>query len=79
MQVRYVLWGLIVKDPVHEQILLFYFIYIQVVFVGSLFSPLNFWSVVRAVSGKINFTALLCREFNIFLRRSLHLFHTTDA
>ena len=28
----------------------------------------NFWSVVRVVSGKINFTALLCREFNLFLR-----------
>ena len=39
----------------------------------------NFWSVVRVVSGKTNFTALLCREFNLFLRTSLHLSHTTDA
>ena len=31
----------------------------------------NFWSVVRVVSGKINFTALLCRELNLFLRTSL--------
>ena len=30
-----------------------------------------FWSVVRVVSGKINFTGLLCREFNIFLRTSI--------
>ena len=36
MQVRYVLWGLIAKDHVHEQT--FVMIYIQVVFVGSLFS-----------------------------------------
>ena len=33
--------------------------------------PFNFWSVVRVASGKINFTALLCREFNLFLRTSL--------
>ena len=32
---------------------------------------LNFWSVVRVVSGKINFTALLCREFTYFLRTSV--------
>ena len=32
----------------------------------------NFWSVVRDVSGRIKFTALLCREFNLFLRTSLH-------
>ena len=35
----------------------------------------NFWSVIGVVSGKINFTALLCREFNIFLRTSLRLTH----
>ena len=28
----------------------------------------NLWSVVRVVSGKINFIALMCREFNLFLR-----------
>ena len=39
----------------------------------------NFQSVVRVVSGRINFTALLCREFNLFSRTSLHPFHTTDA
>ena len=39
----------------------------------------NFWSVVRVVSGRIIFTALLCREFNLFLRTSLHPSHTTDA
>ena len=39
----------------------------------------NFRSVVRVVSGKINFTALLCREFNLFLRTSLHPSHTTDT
>ena len=39
----------------------------------------NFWSVVRVVSGRINFTALLCREFNLFLRTSLHPSYTTDA
>ena len=39
----------------------------------------NFWSVVRVVSGRINFTAVLCREFNLFLRTSLHPSHTTDA
>ena len=38
----------------------------------------NFWSVVRVVSRKINFTALLCREFNLFLRTSLHPSHTID-
>ena len=32
----------------------------------------NVWSEVRIVFGKINFTALLCREFNLFLRASLH-------
>ena len=36
VQVRYVLWDLIVKDPVHEQTRFF----IHVVFVGSLFSSL---------------------------------------
>ena len=30
----------------------------------------NFCSVVRVVSGRINFTALLCRESNLFLRTS---------
>ena len=39
----------------------------------------NFWSVVRVVFGKINFTALLCREFNLLLRTWLHPSHTTDA
>ena len=39
----------------------------------------NFWSVVRVVCGRINFAALLCREFNISLRTSLHPSHTTDA
>ena len=33
---------------------------------------LNFWSVVRVVPGKINFAALLRREFNLFLRILLH-------
>ena len=27
--------------------------------------PFNFWSVVTVVSGKVNFTAFLCREFNL--------------
>ena len=27
----------------------------------------NFWSVVTVVSGKINFTAFLCREFDLLL------------
>ena len=35
----------------------------------------NFWSIIRVVSGKINFTALLCRECNLFLRPSLRLTH----
>ena len=53
---------------------------IPVVCVGSLSSSiLNFWSVVRVVSGKINFTVLLCREYNLFLRTSLHPSHTTDV
>ena len=43
----------------------------------------NFWSVVRVVvrvvSGKINFTVLLCREFNLLLRTLLHPSHATDA
>ena len=39
----------------------------------------NFWSVVGVVSGNIKFTTLLCREFNLLLRTSLHLSHTTDA
>ena len=39
----------------------------------------NFWSVVRVVSGRINFTPLLWREFNLILRTSLHPSHTTDA
>ena len=39
----------------------------------------NFRSVVRVVFGKINFTALLCREFNLLLRTWLHPSHTTDA
>ena len=39
----------------------------------------NLCSVVIAVSGKINFTALLCREFNLFLRISLHLSLATEA
>ena len=33
----------------------------------------NFWSVVRVVSGRINFTALLRREFILFLRMSLYI------
>ena len=39
----------------------------------------NFWPVVRVVSGRINFTAFHCREFNLFLRTLLHLSHMTDA
>ena len=39
----------------------------------------SFWSVIRVVSGRINITALLCREFNLFLRTLLHPSHTTDA
>ena len=35
----------------------------------------NFWSVIRVVSGKINFKALLCREFNLFLRTRLRHNH----
>ena len=34
VQVRYVLWGLIAKDPVHEQT----FVIFKLIFVGSLFS-----------------------------------------
>ena len=45
---------------------------IPVVCVGSLSSSvLNLWSVVRVVSGKINFTVLLCRKYNLFLRTSV--------
>ena len=39
----------------------------------------NFWSVVRVLSGRINFTALLCREFNLFLRISQHPSHTDQS
>ena len=39
----------------------------------------NIWSVVTVVSGQINFTALLCKEFNLFSRASLHPSHSTDA
>ena len=75
VRVRYVIWGLIAKEPVHEQT----FVIFRLFFVRSLFSsPLNFWSVVRVLSGRINFTAVLCREFNLFLRTSLHPSHTTD-
>ena len=35
--------------------------------------------VVTVVSEKIKFTAFLSREFNLFLRTSLHTPHTTDA
>ena len=74
VQVRYGLWGLIVKDHVHEQTRY-----------SSCFCRLinlisfNFWSVVSVVSGNINLTAVLCREFNLFLRTSLHPSHKTDA
>jgi len=38
----------------------------------------NFRSVVTVVSGKINFTAFLCRECDLFfLRTSLHLSYMT--
>ena len=63
VQVRYVLWGLIAKDPVHEQLL-----YSDCFCRLNILISFNFWSVVRVVFGKISFTALLCREFNLLLR-----------
>ena len=68
VQVRYVLWGLIAKDPVHDKPLLYSSCFCRLIILISF----NFWSVVSVVSGNINFTALLCREF---LRTSF----TTDA
>ena len=44
-----------------------------------IFISFHFWSVVRVVSGKINFTALLRRVFNLFLKTSLHPSHMTDT
>ena len=35
-------------------------------FCRLILSSFNFWSVVTVVSGKTNFTALLCKEFNLF-------------
>ena len=77
VQVRYALRGLIAKDPVHEQtlVMLYSSCFCRLIILISF----NFWSVVRVVSGKISFTALLCIECNLFLRTSLHLSHTTDA
>ena len=45
VQVRYVLWGLIAKEPVHEET---FVTSVQVVFVGSLFS-----SPLRLVEGRM--------------------------
>ena len=56
----YISWALIVKDPVYCTNPCC----IEVVCGGSLSSS-NFWSVVRVVSRKIAFTALLCRYFNL--------------
>ena len=53
-------WGLIVKDPVYCTNPCC----IEVGCGGSLSSS-TFWSVVRVVSRKTAFAALLCREFNL--------------
>ena len=68
-----ILGGLIVKDAAHEQIR---FIVFQLFLQAHL---LNFWSVVRVASGKINFIPLPCREFNLFFGASLQPSHRTDA
>ena len=55
VQVKYVLWGLIAKELYMNKPLLYSSWFCRLIILIAF----NFWSVVRVVSGRINFTALL--------------------
>lgn len=62
--------------------MLYYSCFCRLIIVISFFFLLfcfDWRSVVRLVSGKNNFTTLLCRDFNFFSRTSIHPSRTSDA
>ena len=62
VQARYVHWRIVDKCPMHKNTLV-----VVQFFVKAQHSCLiSFWSVVRFLSARISFLALLSREFNRF-------------
>ena len=68
VQARYVHWRIVGKCPIHKNTFVVVQLFVTAQYIPILFS---FWSVVRFLSGRISFPALLSREFNHFLRASL--------
>ena len=58
IHVRYILWV-----PVHEQTLVIFLLFVHIILIKKKKKKKK----PVFVSGKINFTALICKEFNLFL------------
>ena len=71
---NYILWGLIVNDLYVNKPTLYSRYSCRLIILISFI----FRSVVRAASGKINFTAHVCIDLHLFLRTSPYPFDATD-
>ena len=72
---NYILWGLIVMTLYVNKPMLYSRYSCRLIILISFI----FTSVVRAASGKINFTAHVCIDLHLFLRTLPYPFHTTDG